>query len=473
MVNRYRFSRSYVLLSCAASMLAGCSAADPPGSTAQPHDAESVGDVPVAELAAKILSATNSGELCPTVPWDDNHDGLPDNMLISLTNDVLSAGLGPVAYECGTPEAEAAAAAASKGLSANPSCTITLDLEVPAGTRIGVPNIIWHGFASSPGEAVVGSRSYSFENGESVVTGSVALNDNFRIMDRALAAYSPTCAGPQHARLTATFQAQVPSPVSQLQLDSVDFLTSFRLGAEFKQGCSSDELLTAPAGQSREWCGGYHQRACASGLQCDFDEGSFVEGQSSGAEGTCVDPTSVGKVAAVGAPCDGLTHVQCESGAVCWHKPGAPANWLGSCVHERAEVREPCRTGSPSLECAAPLICMEESHSCVALSGEVGDACGPDLPECVKPLFCAASKACAQPDGSPGDPCGDPELPECKSPAHCENNVCVDSRNKLGEGCGEGTPGCAGALACINGVCAPAPAKLCVKKHKNNLITDE
>jgi hypothetical protein len=441
-------------------LLAACSAAERPASTTQARTAEAADGVKAEELVAQIVSATNSGELCPTVPWDADHNGLPDNILITTTNDVISLGFGPVLYECGTPEA----ASYSKDLSANPSCTVTLDVEVPAGVRMGVPNAAWHGYARDESGPVTATRSYAFENGASISTPTSVLGEDFVLSDRSLSAYSPTCSGAQRVRLTATFQAALGSSSTVLQLDSLDFVTSWRRGTEFKEGCSSDELLSAAPAAAGEWCGGYHDRACADGLRCDFNERDSVNGNSSGAEGTCVDPNQPGGVAELGAECDGLTNIQCPAGAVCWHKPQAPANWMGQCIREAADKGKPCHIGSPALECGAPFVCLESSHTCVESHGESGDPCGQsNLPDCVYPGYCQQdAEECVAPRGAGGDPCGAPELPDCRSPGYCENERCVDPRGKLGAACGEGTLGCGPRLTCINRICAPTPSATCV-----------
>lgn len=87
------------------------------------------------------MRATNSGELCPTIPSDKDQDGFTDNMHLTSTNDTISVLFGPEQQECGTREAPSY----SRDLSANPSCTVTLDLEVPAGVRVGVPSTDWRG----------------------------------------------------------------------------------------------------------------------------------------------------------------------------------------------------------------------------------------------------------------------------------------------------------------------------------------
>jgi hypothetical protein len=311
--------------------------------------------------------------------------------------------------------------------------------------------------------SVTAVRSYSFEGGESVNTPSAALEQDFVLSDRAVSAYSSACSGPSRVRLTATFQANVADKSSDLQLDSVDFTTSFRSGVEFKEGCSSDQLMSAEPAATGEWCAGDHSRACASGLQCEFDELNFIAGANSNPEGSCVDPAEKGGVAEVGDPCGGLKNIQCPADSVCWHKPDAPQNWLGRCVRQAAEVGNPCHIGQPSLECAAPFLCLEESNSCVQANGSAGDPCGlPNFPDCQKPLFCNNGNICAEARGAAGEPCGEPDLPECRSPMQCENNRCVDHRAGVGKPCGEGTLGCQSRLVCINDICSTPKAKSCI-----------
>ena len=401
---------------------------------------------PAEELHATILDVRTEGELCP--PWtaDQDHNGLPDNISVSAAGSVDI--LGGAAVQPG--------ATTTTTTSAEPSCSVTLELEVPEGYQLGIPFTIWRGFSGGTAGSVDLVRSYAFEGGEaSAPRTSSNLTNDFEILDGAVSStYSPTCSGTQRVRVNATLTAR-GSTTEKLQLDKVELLTQWRYGTEWRQGCSPAVLVIAPAGAADEWCEGRQHRACATGLTCEFNQAHLTT-DGDPAEGACVDVSEVVPAAGVHQSCGGLRDIPCASGTSCWHKTQqlADARWLGNCIGDPGNLPlDPCHTGVPALECAAPLACWDRNGVCVEATGRVDSPCGePDLPVCASSLYCnSISGRCTAPQGGAGDPCDSPEYPVCASPIFCENGVCKDPRSHLNEPCG--TAECIPQLSCSAGFC--------------------
>jgi hypothetical protein len=442
--------------------LAACSASVEPASDKQPTK-ESIAARPAEDLAARVVKVTSQGELCPP-------RSAPGFYVIDVTGTKIAVNMGNV------PKCDPNAPVPTPlKQSLTPSCTITLELEVPEGLRVGVPATTWFGYFDGPGASV--TRSYSFDAGESSDTAAQELRAgaNFQIVDVAQPAFS-SCSGSEHVKLTATFRASIldePEAPSSFHLDSVDFGTSFRQETDFKDCNSPGALVRAEPGPVGEWCGGSRRRPCASGLACDIngigseqgrdDIGSGGSGSARPdlAQGTCVDLAAPVGVAALGEPCDGLRDIQCAPGATCWHEFDNGQDWTGQCVPSTPGEGDRCGVGLPVLDCPASLVCHE--GSCIKGESQDGEICErASLPSCANPLACdRRNKRCRAPLGVEEDPCG-PGLPDCQSPLYCQNKECFDPRGRNGAPCGEGTLGCYAPLfVCAEGECVVARPRIC------------
>ena len=176
-------------------LVAACSAARKPDAPETAAETESQED----DVSARVIAVTTSGELCP--PWQDkNHDGLSDNVTIGTQGDNVTVLAGPAASTPGsTPPPP----------SAEPSCSVTLEVEVPEGFQMGAPHTTWKGDAAGPAGPASATRTYAFESGESSSTAAANLDGPFMIVDREVPVFSPTCSGQRRVRVTATFLAPV------------------------------------------------------------------------------------------------------------------------------------------------------------------------------------------------------------------------------------------------------------------------
>jgi len=414
------------------------------------HSAQTAAVVPPGDLRAKIVGVTTTGELCPQGRGEIEISDAGD--LVNWTASPEDPALPPQ--------------------SSTPSCSITLEVDVPAGFQMGAPTATWRGFAAGePDSTGSATRTYSFENGDTRGTTPTGnLTRGFNITDNAVPIFSPTCAGQQRARMTATFVAEVFDPTTPFILEMVQFRLGWRQGTQYKDGCSPGELVGADAAQADDWCGGPHSRACAAGLECEFDQG-----RRSLDEGTCVDPNSSAPDAKANEPCGGPRNIQCEAGAVCWHatQQEIAQGLLGRCFTQLAGDRAPCHTGVPSLECdpawrspdgrVFELHCSEYNHICQKHEGKTLDPCGePGMPECPRGYFCSAAGQnaemidtgagfCWPATGRTGEPCGFGGYADCQSPRTCENNRCEDPRGGINEPCEPA--GCVKGLVCLDATC--------------------
>jgi len=137
-----------------------CSAADEP----QKKSLESAASVPPDGLRGKTVSVTTAGELCP-----------------QGNGDIYISDAGDLIDWTAPPDADARPPQSTK-----PSCSITLEADVPAGFQMGVPSAVWRGYSIGvPGTTGNAIRTYSFENGDSSTTTPASnLADEFDIVDR-------------------------------------------------------------------------------------------------------------------------------------------------------------------------------------------------------------------------------------------------------------------------------------------------
>jgi len=234
------------------------------------------------------------------------------------------------------------------------------------------------------------TRDYSFENGDSASAEPRSdLADNFVIEDSSLPTFSPTCSE-QRVRLSAHFQAQVRAPETTVSLNNVELYFAWRLGTDFKEGCSPGVVVDPSAGALGEWCGGSHQRPCQGALSCEFDARVNARG-----EGTCVDAVATPPAAPLRGDCGGPRNIPCVPGTVCWHASQSAIDraLLGICLENPAgidgETGDACGYGIPALACQAGLYCSPVNQSCRGIGGKWYHACGePGMAECESPLVC-------------------------------------------------------------------------------------
>ena len=439
MFHRRHVSRMSVLGFVGSLLFAGCSASERTQPLRGAGLAESANALSPDALIAKVLRVTTTGELCPPFAGERAE--------ISSTFEKVSLGTGhPPECDPNSPTHEPVRQ------SLTPSCTVTLELEVPQGFRVGTPIVRWAGYLGGPGGNA--KRSYSFSNGESFNASSNTLrgDDNFSIDDLPQPAFS-TCSESNRVTLTAKFEASVADdPTSYLQLDGVEIGTAWRQGLDFKNGCSPGELVEVDPAAALDWCGGPHHRGCEIGLACDVEEIYSPPGGPEVAEGRCVDPTEPGHAGALREDCDGSQNLECEPGLVCWHLHGKKPNWRGECVAQVADVGDRCGVGIPQIACRAPLVCYQ--GRCAEPQAHEDQGCVRDgLPSCVAPLVCDRTyETCRRPSGEEGDDCGS-NLPACQQPMYCEGGQCVDPRGGAGAPCNDTSLDCKSRFACVGGTC--------------------
>lgn len=440
---------------------AGHEASRPPAkATADPQASGDTAEVAAADdggddLFATVTSIEEDGELCPPPSSGGPNVTYKDHGHTFLDfEDALGS--------CEFPNHPSLAKCSSA-----PSCTVTIELDVPSGHRMGLPNIVWSGGISGNTGAVTMRRTYAFDGGETVSTPTENVPDKpFALTDRGFAILSPTCSGSGHARLVATFQAQRLDDETAVWLNHLALSPSAIGGTQFED-CASGRPTDLPSAMAGDWCGGRNHRPCASGLTCEREQPGLntdVAGQAEGTESTndpeellvgeCVDPKERVRPREEGEDCGGIRDIGCTDGSVCWHAPGADPSALGRCKPAVGTETNPCHVGTPWIECGEGLVCNEPTKACVPAPGmSIGDACSlTGFPRCQDPLICRGG-TCDLPAGQDGDPCGD-------TYPTCEGGECVDGYCRVSEvasePCGDELPACARGTECRDGYCTRA-----------------
>lgn len=410
------------------------SAASLPGAT---NTSKYTAADPAEGLFGRIISSSSTGTLCPHNPYDQDLDGVVDN--IHYGDDFVLFFLESKM----TTDAMYA------------SCTITTDIEVPEGYEMGLPVVAWRGAVGAGESPLQITRSTSFEGSEAHVSTrsfSDGVGEPFSLVDENLQVFS--ACGQQLVRVTATLEVQRGGTSASLyDLESVSVNTSWRKGTAFKSACSADPIA-ATSGQVGEWCGGQTQRPCESGLVCEYPLYETAK------EGECVDPSAVPTEAAETEACGGVQNIPCAAGLVCWRDDASTETDQGVCfANPSTRENTPCDTGWPALQCGGTFTCSR--NTCLDLSGAIQDPCGQGEPECRAGLYCAPSDnsnagICTPWAGQAGAPCGTEQFPTCSSTGQCVDGRCVDLRGSLNRPCGE--YGCRSDLTCIEGLCKPRSA---------------
>lgn len=154
-------------------------------------------------------------------------------------------------------------------------CTLTLDLEVPAGFSMGMPTTILRGVALGQTRL---ERRYAFDGAGASDAFLDGPGEDFVIAETAPELESRSCSGAGLVRYTVDVTAQLQAEATFFQLDSIDVDTSFRFGTEYAL-CDATRTLVIAAGEAGEFCGGPQGRPCAAPLRCELEPSS--------GEGTC------------------------------------------------------------------------------------------------------------------------------------------------------------------------------------------
>jgi hypothetical protein len=211
-------------------------------------------EVNAAVLRASFASIDAEGGLCP-----------PGSFVTALSEDGATA---TVLFS------------QALGGSQSARCSITFELDVPAGLSLGLPSTAIRGFAQD-GAAV--TRTYAFQAASGSQQLSETVDQDFVLATAFSDPRSPTCGGSQRATYVIDLTADLLSENTFFQVDSIDVDTSFRFGTSWASCDPADPLTIAPS-QAGEFCDGPNQQPCASGLLCDR------ESAPNNNEGTCFVP---------------------------------------------------------------------------------------------------------------------------------------------------------------------------------------
>lgn len=407
------------------------------------------------ELVATVTSISASGELCPPAKNGEapatraSHGGL----------------------EISFPKHAAACAdyvrARGGACSTDPKCTVTMDIELPANTRMGIPDVVWWGSAEGAEEPrpVTLTRAYTLDGAQPFTPSPYTMQPGvFKLQDGGDAAFSSTCDGKRTVHLVAELTVHRPSSDLNTEVDSFIVNPSARFGTPFKL-CPTTNGASERGGKAGDWCQGRTQRPCQKGLVCDLTRvpkssgpDVSVEVDKAHLEGTCVDPAEKGAPAGLYSACGGANATDCradESDLVCWHDDDVEPGSVGICLPRRGETGAPCGHGMPTLRCADGFVCDPSRLSCNSARGGEGDRCGdPEDAPCIAGYFCRNDGLCERPGGDANDPCGAPEDPACKPRLSCVDGRCVRDGRKGGEGCDDDTA-CNDGYVCTEGICSP------------------
>jgi len=160
------------------------------------------------------------------------------------------------------------------------SCSITFELDVPAGLSLGLPSSAIRGFAQ---DGATLTRSYSFQGASGAQQLSESVDQDYALATAFSDPRSPTCGGTQRVTYVIDLTADLLSENTFFQVDSIDVDTSFRFGTSWDSCDPADPLTVAPS-QPGEFCDGPNQQPCAEGLLCDR------ETAPNNNEGTCFVP---------------------------------------------------------------------------------------------------------------------------------------------------------------------------------------
>lgn len=356
--------------------------------------------VPVAEARAEIVGHLATGTLCPSDSTSWSLEPGAEHFSVQLGGELDASG------------SEAAAPLSG-------ACTLTLDLELPAGLRIGNPDIALMPVAIG---AVELTTHYTFVAGDSIAEHTRTLTDDRSLSERGDAFWSAPCTDgrtKQRAQLVIELRATVPVG-SYLGAFTLSSSFSYEGGAEFRT-CAGEALVPAAAGPDGR-CSSHPKYPCAADLTCDvLDDRTDVSRVLH--EGTCVDPKSTRAAQPLDAACGGARNVACEPGLVCHY--GSPERAalrpVGICAKVSPATGERCG-GSPLLVCATGLYCGTLSRA-------------------------SDAKYCQEGGGTQGARCAE-GLATCGPGLVCNGEVCTPKLAARGERCGEGVAACGHLDAC-------------------------
>lgn len=385
----------------------GCAAEDTPVHP-QPRrsgfegKAESSAESTLA-LAAVVRNVSFEGDWCPPVA-----DGRDSRSTVSVQDGAVQISPldSPVRYS-----------------DEKKTCTVTIDLEIPAGYQLGPLATILRGFSDHG----MLKRTYSFEGAGGLAPLESELNDTYVLEDVGLdGLWSPSCDGQTSVRFRAKFEpsvtAQRPVPGSEpspgigspeLSVQGLLFQTSLSDGVKWR-ACDGTLPEKPAPGELGDVCEGPQSRTCGAGLVCGH----------SGPNRFCIDPT---QPSGLMMPCGGPLAVSCVSDALCVHesqKDAAQQGW-GICRERTLRSGAYCNTAEvPARECDAGLRCVLQAATtesrCRPLTGKLKDACDDTFP-------CEAGLACQDgicfedySNGKPGASCADDS--QCQPNLRCLPN---------------------------------------------------
>lgn len=326
--------------------------ASPPGFvTAEEGDA----------LRGFIDNLTVNGDFCPPIAY-----------AIAIVPSRITAGISFATMIGG--EAQGIALA----------CTVEADIGVPEGYEITRVPVRLAGYSV---KAML-TRTYEFNQTGEPRRLLDSFEDDFIIGDWAELPVVPSCAPSRRVHLKVVLEPAVSTDDSVFQMDSLDFSTVWRDGADWRR-CGEVEPLQMLPGKVGEFCSGLHQRACAEGLACER-RGLLMPST----EGACVNPNEALPPQGTGQACGGVRSIACESGLLCWFtsQDAIDQGALGQCAPAIGGEGDICNLGVPSLACSSGYYCEADGHRCVTANGEEGSWCGEGLPDCNTGLRCAVSR---------------------------------------------------------------------------------
>ncbi len=264
------------------------------------------------------------------------------------------------------------------------ACTVEADIGVPEGYEITRVPVRLAGYSV---KAML-TRTYEFNQTGEPRRLLDSFEDDFIIGDWAELPVVPSCAPSRRVHLKVVLEPAVSTDDSVFQMDSLDFSTVWRDGADWRR-CGEVEPLQMLPGKVGEFCSGLHQRACAEGLACER-RGLLMPST----EGACVNPNEALPPQGTGQACGGVRSIACESGLLCWFtsQDAIDQGALGQCAPAIGGEGDICNLGVPSLACSSGYYCEADGHRCVTANGEEGSWCGEGLPDCNTGLRCAVSR---------------------------------------------------------------------------------